>query len=290
MYVKIFEQIYDSSIADNYLVRFVFEDFLILADKDGCVDMTAAAIARRTNVPLKVVNMAIEKLSSPDLESRSPNEDGRRIVLLDQYRSWGWRIINYAQYRNIRDNEARKEYFRDRKREQRSKAKGVLDSQGQSTNVTKAEALSNKHSSSPAKPSTEKHSSLEIKAAEEQPNAFMAVWNENRRDLPKVIELSDDRRNKIQTRIRGGLTIERFAEAVKLCATTPFLTGSNDRKWRASFDWLLQNDSNALKVLEGKYGSNAPQPTPIEADSTPLPPRRDRVISLDTIRAQAAIQ
>jgi hypothetical protein len=40
MYVKIFAQIYDSSIAEDYLVRLVFEDFLILADKHGHVDMT----------------------------------------------------------------------------------------------------------------------------------------------------------------------------------------------------------------------------------------------------------
>lgn len=130
MYVKIFAQIYDSSIAEDYLVRFVFEDFLVLANKDGHVDMTAAAIARRTNVPLRIVNRAIEKLSSPDVESRSPDEDGRRIVLLDPHRSWGWRIVNYGHYRGIRDDEARKEYFRVRKREQRaSLSNDVLDSQ-----------------------------------------------------------------------------------------------------------------------------------------------------------------
>jgi hypothetical protein len=40
MYGKVFEQILDSSIADDYLTRFVFEDFIILADQDGNVDMT----------------------------------------------------------------------------------------------------------------------------------------------------------------------------------------------------------------------------------------------------------
>jgi hypothetical protein len=153
MYVKIFSQIYDSSIAEDYLVRLVFEDFLILADKDGYVDMTVEAIARRTNVPLDIVSQAIEKLSSPDSESRTPDEEGRRIVLLDDHRSWGWRIVNYAQYRSIRDDEARKEYFRERQREHRARTKNVTDSEGhvfdgegQSTNVTQAEAeaVSNK--------------------------------------------------------------------------------------------------------------------------------------------------
>jgi hypothetical protein len=144
MYVKIFAQIYDSSIAENYLVRFVFEDFLILADKHGHVDMTPGAIARRTNVPIDIVKEGIERLSSPDLESRSPEEEGRRIVLLDPHRPWGWRIVNYEQYRNIRDDEARKEYFREHKRMQRAQSKNVLDSQGQSNGVHNGSTISTK--------------------------------------------------------------------------------------------------------------------------------------------------
>jgi hypothetical protein len=87
-------------------------------------------------------------------------------------------------------------------------------------------------------------------------DAFLAAWNENRGTLSKVLALTDARRGKIRTRIRGGLTIERFTEAVKLCATTRFLTGCNDRKWQASFDWLTKNDSNLLKVLEGQYADS----------------------------------
>jgi hypothetical protein len=149
MYVKIFAQIFDSSIAEDYLVRLVFEDFLILADRDGQVDMTVAAIARRTNVPIEIVNTAIEKLSAPDPDSRTPDAEGRRIVLLDQHRSWGWQIVNYAHYRDIRDDEARKEYFRERQRQHRAKSKmslTVKDSEILSSDVTQAEAeaLSNK--------------------------------------------------------------------------------------------------------------------------------------------------
>ena len=31
------------------------------------------------------------------------------------------------------------------------------------------------------------------------------------------------------------------------------MTGNNDRKWKADLDWLIKNDTNMLKVLEGKY-------------------------------------
>ena len=32
-----------------------------------------------------------------------------------------------------------------------------------------------------------------------------------------------------------------------------FLTGDNDRGWVAKFDWLMANDTNIVKVLEGNY-------------------------------------
>ena len=121
VFAKIFEQIFDSSIADDYVVRHVFMDLLVLADRDGVVDMTLQAISRRTNVPVEIVTHCVELLASPDNRSRSDLEGGARIVLLDSHRDWGWQIVNYDHYRQIRDEESRKAYFRDYKRSYRSK-------------------------------------------------------------------------------------------------------------------------------------------------------------------------
>jgi hypothetical protein len=128
VFVKVFAQILDSSIAEDYLVRLVFEDLLKLANSDGVVDMTTPAIARRTNVPLEIVARGIEVLSQPDKESRSPDEEGRRIVLLDAHRPWGWRIVNYLHYRNIRDEEGRRAYMRDYMRNRRNIGKPDVNS------------------------------------------------------------------------------------------------------------------------------------------------------------------
>jgi hypothetical protein len=128
MFAKVFEQIYDSSIAEDYLVRLVFEDFLVLADLDGVVDMTHEAIARRTNVPIEIVRSAIAKLSMPDPRSRSPKEEGRRLVLLDDHRDWGWQIVNYEDYRNIRDEEGRRTYMREYMRNRRKQAVNPVNS------------------------------------------------------------------------------------------------------------------------------------------------------------------
>ena len=63
--------------------------------------------------------------------------------------------------------------------------------------------------------------------------------------------------------------MERLTEAVKICASTPFLTGQNDRHWWADFDWLITNNTNLLKVLEGKY-SDAPRLGTAPASFLPL--------------------
>ena len=147
MFGKVFAQIFDSSIASDHIVRHVFMDLIVLADKDGVVDMTADAISRRTNVPLEVVNHAIETLCSPDPQSRSDTEDGKRIVLIDSRRGWGWQIVNYQHYRNIASEDERRAYFRDKKREYRAKrsnaqdnSKTDVDKVGKSTMSTQAEA------------------------------------------------------------------------------------------------------------------------------------------------------
>src|ERR1700677_1470087 len=144
VFAKIFSQIFDSSISADYVVRHVFMDLLVLADRDGVVDMTLDAIARRTNVPEDIVAHAIDQLMCFDRQSRSREEDGRRLVQLDSRREWGWQIVNYEHYRQIRDEESRRAYFRDKKRGQRAKeaakpkrksrtVKSVLDSQTVST-------------------------------------------------------------------------------------------------------------------------------------------------------------
>jgi hypothetical protein len=141
VFAKIFAQIFDSSIAADYVVRHIFMDMLVLADRDGVVDMTLDAISRRTNVPEELVAHAIAELMKDDRKSRSHEEDGRRLVAIDSHRDWGWQIVNYEHYRNIRDEEARRTYFRDKQREQRAK----------STTKSSRQTLSNLVKDSPTK-------------------------------------------------------------------------------------------------------------------------------------------
>lgn len=114
MYAKIFQQIYDSSIVENPELRFTFMDLLVLADKDGVVDMTHEAISRRTNRSIEIIRKTISELESPDARSRTPEHDGRRIKRLDDHRDWGWMILNYDRFRLIATEEQRREKTRNR--------------------------------------------------------------------------------------------------------------------------------------------------------------------------------
>jgi hypothetical protein len=122
VYAKVFDQIFDSSISEDYVTRHVFMDLLVLADKDGVVDMTIPGIVRRTCVPVEIVTSAIEKLMQPDPHSRSTDHNGRRLLPLDE-RGWGWQIVNYSTYRNLRTETDRRDYFREYRRGKRKKEK-----------------------------------------------------------------------------------------------------------------------------------------------------------------------
>ena len=102
-YARVFVQILDSSIAEDFMVRHVFEDMLKVCDMRGVVDMTRQAMARRFNVPLAELNRSIEKLEGPDEHSRDEDHEGRRIERLDAHRDWGWFILNWEKYEEIRN-------------------------------------------------------------------------------------------------------------------------------------------------------------------------------------------
>src|SRR5690242_15776897 len=128
MYGKIFSQIYDGTLATRgpWQALITFQQLIVLDNKNGEVEMTAEVIATRTTIPLEIIQIGLAALSQPDPESRTPTEEGRRIVLLSPRRSWGWRIVNYGHYRQIRNEEERREYHRLYMRKKRAAVKSIV--------------------------------------------------------------------------------------------------------------------------------------------------------------------
>jgi hypothetical protein len=72
---------------------------LALADKEGRIDSTIPYIAAVTGVPAEVLTECIGRFTAPDPASRTKTDDGRRLVLIDPERAWGWRVVNHAKYK-----------------------------------------------------------------------------------------------------------------------------------------------------------------------------------------------
>lgn len=112
MYAKLFTSLYQGTLRGNSKGILVFTNLLAHADKNGDVDIHPRAIAEEVGLSVEIVNETLLMLESEDPESRSPECEGRRIVRLDEHRSWGWNIVNFQKYRAIRNEEDRREQSR----------------------------------------------------------------------------------------------------------------------------------------------------------------------------------
>lgn len=83
------------------------------------------------------------------------------------------------------------------------------------------------------------------------------LWNTICSSFPKLYVLSEARKNKIRVRIEEMGGTEKAMPLIKQifekAQTSKFLKGDNKKGWKASFDWLFENDKNWVKVLEGNY-------------------------------------
>lgn len=145
MYVKVFSQIYDGTLCTKgpWEALVTFQQFLVLADPDGNVDMTAEAISRRTTIPLQIIELGIQILMKPDKKSRTPAEDGKRIIPLSEGRDWGWKIVNFLHYRNLKSEGDRREYHRNywhKRKEKLNKLNSTQQSTVESTHSTQTQS------------------------------------------------------------------------------------------------------------------------------------------------------
>jgi hypothetical protein len=138
-FIKLFSSIVTSSIwnqeSDH---RVVWITMLALANSHGQVLSTLGALARIANVPPEVCQAAVESFLAPDADSRTKDDDGRRIRVIDG----GWELVNYELYRQMLSDEERREYQAEYylKRKQAKDLRGVNNRQQSSSLSREAEA------------------------------------------------------------------------------------------------------------------------------------------------------
>lgn len=131
MYVKVYNHILDSSLAENRKLRHFFIDLLLCSDPDGNVIMTKDAISRKIKAPMEEVEWGLRELMKKDGASFHGEEDGRRVVPLDGC-GYGWKIVNYGIYRDLKTAQQmrqataeRVKRHRDKKRSEKSERDSV---------------------------------------------------------------------------------------------------------------------------------------------------------------------
>jgi hypothetical protein len=121
MYVKLFSSILTSSLwAEDQATRVVWITLLAMADPEGFVRASPSGLSRIANVPPEDCRRALEVLLAPDPDSTTPDDEGRRLVPVPG----GWHITNYTTYRNLQDQEVRREQWREAAKRQRAKRQG----------------------------------------------------------------------------------------------------------------------------------------------------------------------
>lgn len=99
-YTPVFDSVFEGTLCGRWPTLPVWMTILPMADKNGHIDRSLRNISLVTGWPVDLLEKAIEELMQPDPESRSEDDDGRRLALIDpENRSWGWRVVNHGKYR-----------------------------------------------------------------------------------------------------------------------------------------------------------------------------------------------
>ena len=82
---------------------------------------------------------------------------------------------------------------------------------------------------------------------------YVDLWNilATRWNLARVEVLNDNRKKKFKVRL--GESSFDFVKILEKLSRSAHLKGDNGSNWKASFDWIFENGSNYVKILEGNY-------------------------------------
>lgn len=141
MFGKFFASAFTGSMMASGPEVFAVWGYVIANTIDSSVELNPRLLAALIGSTPDRMQEAIDTLCLPDQHSRSKNDDGRRLIREGAFQ---YRVTNHAKYRNIRDEEGRREYNRIKQQEHRAKKavvkQPVIDSQSQSSKSANTEA------------------------------------------------------------------------------------------------------------------------------------------------------
>lgn len=239
--------------------------FLSQADAQGVVRTAAPALALICMKPVDRVREILALLESPDPDSRSDVDEGRRIRKVPG----GWQIINYRAYRERVSADEKRENDRIRIAEKRAAARAesgcVADSSGVSQGVAdvaqaEAEAEGEKKEEQGASPDGDAPPGNDGKRDKSDPVPYQAIvdaYNATMTGLPKVREVTSARKTAMRTAWQESpqrRAINFWQAYFEECADDVFLNGTGPyaephANWRPDFDFLMRRKT-VVRVYE----------------------------------------
>lgn len=141
--------------------------------------------------------------------------------------------------------------------------------------VYKSELADKKKTNAAAIEDKAKKKEAAARIAKADVDRIVTAWNKT--DLPEVMRMTDKRRQKTAARVKS-FGIDKVLEAIEKVGKSDFchtIPEGKKEPW-CDFDWLMKNDDNMAKTLEGKYDNGpkqgfsqymAPQVTPVNDDT-----------------------
>ena len=87
-------------------------------------------------------------------------------------------------------------------------------------------------------------------------NEIITYWN-SKTELPKISKLTKQRITHLKERLKETVFVSKYKEIIDLISQSDFLSGRKPSEshpnFKGDFDWIIKNDNNYTKVIEGKY-------------------------------------
>lgn len=88
------------------------------------------------------------------------------------------------------------------------------------------------------------------------PEDFIALWNNyaDKKGLSRIKSLTGSRRQKLRKRLSEKTFTDNIDKIFEKISASAFLLGEgSSRGWKISLDFLIRNEENYVKILEGNY-------------------------------------
>jgi len=80
---------------------------------------------------------------------------------------------------------------------------------------------------------------------------FIEYWNKS--GMLGISKITPERRAKLLTRLKSEHFRDTWRTAVDRLSKSSWMNGRNEKGFRVSVEWFINNDTNYVKALEGKY-------------------------------------